>query len=73
MLSETNKTTARQRAERQGAIMTYIYAYKRVGATAWHIGETTTHLGECDFLRCLFYRGDGESKIDKVRILEIIE
>jgi hypothetical protein len=73
MLSETYKTTARQRAERQGVIMTYIYAYKRVGETEWHIAETTTNMNECEFLRWLFDPANGHSKFDKIRILEIIK
>ena len=72
MLSETNKTTARQGAERQGEIMshTYIYAYKRVNETTWHLAETTINMNERDFLRWMFDTTLG-TKIDKVRILEI--
>lgn len=51
-------------------IMTYVYAYKRVNETMWHIAETTANMNECDFLRWLFDPANGNSKFDKIRILE---
>jgi len=50
--------------------MTYVYAYKRVNETMWHIAETTANMNECDFLRWMFDPANGYSKFDKIRILE---
>ena len=53
-------------------MMTYVYAYKRVNETTWLLAQTTINMNERDFLRWLFDTTLG-AKIDKIRILEIIE
>lgn len=74
MLTDKTKQPPDKGQKGSVIIMTYVYAYKRVNETEWHIAETNINcMNERDFLLYIFDPCSGFGVLDKVRILEIIK